>query len=233
MVKKMRKGGITKRANMQPKKHRAKKPPVGPLTKRANLKPRAKRPGRKPSGKAKTSSSSSMKSKDKVIYIASRGEIMREAWKIARQLFNVFGKDENMPSTARDYLGVALKKQWKISKIVVKEPADLPTSVYCEDEVIQDLVAYTHNNRGTSSTFWLNNKEDDGSLQLSKYQIWKDGDDKTVADVMTDYSNISFFGEGYWYNPLTDQVESKAPIETDAMELNFDDIIELMNKAKK
>lgn len=173
------------------------------------------------------------------IYVASRGEIMREAWKIARQLASTVGKQEGMPSNPRDYLSVTLKKSWKRAVKVVMEKSDMGILKYdSTDDVMENLITSAHDKSTGSSKFWLVNrgagKAGDDDLDVSVYNTeWVDAEDYTVAEVMTDLSKDGFFGEGYAYNPITDQVES-TEIQTvdNPLELTAEDIWYLLTKKK-
>lgn len=138
--------------------------------------------------------------------------VMRRAWAFAREIAKA-----SPGTSARDWLGYALKDAWKQEKADNIIAKSLPIVVYHYGErdggsPIGVFVSSSH--EGGSGTFWLENRgkgtggPDD--LDPNEYgESWDDSADFSISEVMTILSNAGALGPGVvWVDLISKPVHA-------------------------
>lgn len=138
-------------------------------------------------------------------------EIMRKAWAFAREIASV------SPGTKpRDWLGYALKEEWKLSKKIIADNLPIIQYQYGEEDggdPISIFVSSTH--ESGSGTFWLENRGKGGAgpddLDPNEYAWdWESAGDFTIDEAMTILSNSGALGDGVvWISSIGKPVYEK------------------------
>lgn len=125
--------------------------------------------------------------------------VMRNAWAFAREIAKV-----SPGTSARDWLGYALKDAWKLEKIDNIIARDLPLVQYHygdRDGGSPIAVFVSSSHESGSGTFWLGNRgkgaggPDD--LDPNEYGTsWEDAGDFSISEAMTILSNAVALGDG-------------------------------------